>query len=126
MSDASQYVNSQARPLREEEIELVLSLLHRTTYSGNLKDILQSSRVVDMKDGGMGSIRFVRAEPRILGSVLQEAQYTDEDGICVSIAINTDNMGDLFELDFWRVDFSPLKRYPKPSALRFVEKWGTA
>src|SRR5690349_18358954 len=110
MSDESQYVNSQARPLRDEEIELILSLLHRTTYSGNLKDTLQSSRVLDMKDGGMGSIRLVRAEPRIFGRVLREAQYTDEDGICVSIALNTDNMGDLFELDFWKVDFSRLKR----------------
>jgi hypothetical protein len=36
----------------------------------------------------------------------------------VSIAINVDNKGDLFEVDFWRVDFLPVKRYPKPSDLR--------
>ena len=75
---------------------------------------------MDMKDGGMGSIRFVNTEPRIMGDVLQEAQYTDEDGITVSIAINADNQGDLFEVDFWKVDFSPLKCYPNPSALRFA------
>lgn len=66
----------------------------------------------------MGSIRFARDERRIFGKVLAEAQYTDEDGVCVSIAINTDNKGDLFEVDFWKVDFLPLKRYPKPSDLR--------
>ena len=91
MSDASRFANSApSRPLREEEIELISSLLLETSYSGKLKDNLQSSRVIDMKDGGMGSIHFVRTEPRTLGKVLQEAQYTDADGICVSIALNAD------------------------------------
>jgi len=66
----------------------------------------------------MGSIRSARDERRIFGKVLAEAQCTDEDGVCVSIAINADNKGDLFEVDIWKVDFSPLKRYPKPSDLR--------
>jgi hypothetical protein len=54
----------------------------------------------------------------IFGKVLAEAQSTDEDGVSVSIAINADKKGDLFEVDFWKVDFSPLKRYPKLSDLR--------
>lgn len=121
MSDALRCASSpSARGLRDEEIALISSLLNPTPSGGNLEETLQSSRVTDMKDGGMGSIRFVRDEPRILGKVLQEAQYTDEDGVPVSIAINADNKGDLFEVDFWKVDFSPLKRYPKPSDLHFV------
>jgi hypothetical protein len=71
-----------------------------------------------MKDGKMGSIRFARDERRIFGKVSAEAQCTDEDGVCVSITINGDNKGDLFEVDFWKVDFSPLKRYPQPPDLR--------
>ena len=121
MSDASQSSNvPPTRPLREEEIELISSLIGLTAESEYLKDDLQSSRVIDMKDGNMGSIRFVGAGPRIFGKVLAEAQYTDEDGVPVSIAINVDNKGDLFEVDFWKVDFSPLKRFPKPADLRFV------
>jgi hypothetical protein len=73
---------------------------------------------MDMKDRNMGSIRFARDERRIFDKVLVEAQYKDEDGVSVSIAINADNKGDLFEIDFWKVDFSPLKHYPKPSDLR--------
>ncbi len=73
---------------------------------------------MDMRDGNMGSICFAGDERRIFGKALAEAHYTDEDGVCVSIAINTDDKGDLFEVDFWKVDFSPLKRYPKPSDLR--------
>ena len=115
MSEAS---GPPTRPLREEEIELISSLIYRTANGEQLKSTLQSSRVIDMKDANMGSIRFARDERRIFGKVLAEAECTDEDGTCVSIAINADNKGDLFEVDFWKVDFSPLKRYPKPSDLR--------
>jgi hypothetical protein len=68
-----------------------------------------------MQDGGMGSIRFISSEPQSLGRVLVEAKYVDSDGVLVSIAVNADSHGQLFELDFWKVDFSPLRRYPKPS-----------
>lgn len=66
----------------------------------------------------MGSIRFAGDERRIFGKALAEAQYTDDDGVLVSIAVNADKNGDLLEVDFWKVDFSPLKRYPMPSDLR--------
>ncbi|MGB2638232.1 MAG: hypothetical protein WAN32_04730 [Candidatus Acidiferrum sp.] len=65
----------------------------------------------------MGSIRFVQPDTRAFGKALAEAQYVDSDGIPVSITINVDQNGQLFEVDFWKVDFSPLKRYPKPSEL---------
>jgi hypothetical protein len=67
-----------------------------------------------MQDGGMGGIRFVRPDIRRFGRELTEAQYLDSDGVLVIISINADDQGDLFELDFWKVDFSPLKQYPKP------------
>jgi hypothetical protein len=68
-----------------------------------------------MQDGGMGSIRFVGSGARSFGKALVEAQYLDSDGVLVSITVNVDHQGQLFELDFWKVDFSPLIRYPKPS-----------
>ena len=43
------------------------------------------------------------------------ADYIDEDGTPVDITVNLDQEGDLFEVDFWKVNFSPLLRYPKPS-----------
>jgi len=63
----------------------------------------------------MGGIRFVTDKQQQLGTVLAEAEYFDEDGVLVSIVINADQAGALFELDFWRVDFGPLKKYPSPS-----------
>jgi hypothetical protein len=116
MSDASQFTNSlPVRPLREEERELIRSLLSGVSAKATLEDTLSASRVTGMQDGGMGSIRFVQPEPRSFGKVLVEAQYLDSDGVLVSITVNTDNNGDLFEVDFWKVDFSPLSHYPKPS-----------
>ena len=79
-----------------------------------IESALSDSRVADMQDGGMGSIRFLKASPGTFGTALVEAQYLDSDGVLVSIAVNADKQGQLFELDFWKVDFSPLKRYPDP------------
>src|SRR5439155_11043105 len=118
MTDASQFINSlPTRPLRDEERELIRSLLSRLSDQSELEHTLQASRVTDMQDGGMGSIRFVQPERRSFGKTLAEAQYVDSDGVVVSITINADQKGQLFEVDFWKVDFSPLKRYPKLSNL---------
>ena len=104
-----------SRPLREEELVLIRSL-HTGVYPAKaLECALETSCVMDMQDGGMGSIRFIGDEPHSFGKALVEAQYLDSDGVLVSIAVNVDKNGQLFELDFWKVDFSPLRRYPKPS-----------
>jgi len=117
MLDVSQFGNSPIRPLRAEEQELIRALLSKSSSKESFEDTLTGSLVTDMEDGGMGSIRFIRPEPETMGKVLIEAQYKDSDGVPVSIALNLDKVGRLFELDFWKVDFSPLKRYPLPSDL---------
>ncbi len=62
----------------------------------------------------MGGIRFARPDARRFGAELARGEYLDSDGVPVSITINADDHGELFELDFWKVDFSPLKHYPRP------------
>ena len=110
-------VSSPSRALREEERELICFMLSGARTDGSLDIDLGPSRVVDMQDGGMGSIRFVRSGRRVLGRVVAEAEYEDIDGVLVSVSINSDSEGQLFEVDFWKVDFSSLKRYPKYSEL---------
>jgi hypothetical protein len=118
MSDESQFTKSlSGRPLRKEELELISSLLSRISPGAVVENTLAACRVTDMDDGGMGSIRFVQPEPGTFGKELAEAEYVDRDGVRVSIALNAGSNGQLFELDFWKVDFSPLGRYPKPSEL---------
>jgi hypothetical protein len=114
MSDESQFTRPEpGRPLRPEEAALIRALLAGVYPAEALEGVLMNSRVADMQDGGMGSIRFLGSGP--FGMALVEAQYLDSDEVLVSIAVNGDKQGQLFELDFWKVDFSPLKRYPNPS-----------
>jgi hypothetical protein len=105
------------RYLREEERELISSLLSGLPAKASLDGMLPTLRVTDMKDEGMGSIRFVQSEQRSFGKTLAEAQFVDTDGVLVSIAVNADTYGDLFEIDFWKVDFSPVRRYPRQGEL---------
>jgi hypothetical protein len=118
MSDESQFTRPESgRSLRPEEAALIRALLAGVYPAETLESALRSSRVADMQDGGMGSIRFLGSGPKSFGMALVEAQYLDSDGVLVSITVNADKQGQLFELDFWKVDFSPLKRYPNPSDL---------
>jgi Domain of unknown function (DUF6984) len=73
---------------------------------------LNDALVTEMQDGGMGSIRFVGGKDRRRAGSIAEATYLDDDGVAVSIELNVDEAGRLFELDFWKVDFSPVRRYP--------------
>lgn len=115
MSDESQLTKPESgRPLRAEETSLIRTLLTGIYPTETLERALADSRVVDMQDGKMGSIRFLGLHPKTFGRALVEAQYLDNDGVLVSITVNADKQGQLFELDFWKVDFSPLKRYPTP------------
>ena len=110
---------STGRKLRDNERDLIAAMLKRTPHD-ELIDRLNACCVEDMLDGGMGSIRFTdeSGAERRLGEAIAEADYIDEDGVLVSIVLNTDTSGRLYEVDFWKVDFSPLRRYPSPSDVR--------
>jgi len=106
--------------LHPAERELVRSMLAKKHAGPELDAMLASSVVEDMQDGGMGSIRFLsrhQSKP-VFGKTIAEAEYTDDDGVLVTIVLNIDETGELYEADFWKVDFAPLKRYPMPSDLK--------
>ena len=88
------------------------ALLRHVTGGEQLLRQLELARVRDMDDGGMGSLKFAGDESRSLGSCLVEAEFLDRDGVPVSIALNADTYGRLYELDMWKVDFAPLQEYP--------------
>ena len=114
--------HDRARPLRPGERQIVEAMLYGKCSRDDLVSTLDTCLVEDMQDGGMGSIRFLsmsQTRPRF-GRAIAEAEYTDEDGALVSITVNVDGGGKLFELDVWKVDFSPLRRYPTPAELRIT------
>lgn len=104
------------RELTELELRLMKTMLSGTASKQAKMAQLVTSRVVEISDGGMGSLRFAgpKNENRRFGETISQAEFIDEDGIAVSVAINLDQEGNLYELDIWKVDFSPLKRWPKP------------
>lgn len=102
------------RLLKDEERALLTVLITETPKAAQLLGSLGGARVEEMNDGGMGSLRFYTSDvrPRRFGEQLVGKEFVDSDGIPVMVAVNLDEHGDLYELDIWKVDFSPLKQFP--------------
>jgi hypothetical protein len=110
------------RALRPNEVDLLKGLIALVPESER-PVVPDHICAVDLSDGGMGSIRFVAGPdeaPRRMGRELVTVSYTDEGQVPVSISLNLDQDGSLFEIDIWKVDFSPLRRYPRPADLHRV------
>lgn len=102
------------RLLTVEERALLTVMIAGTPHAARLLDSLPTVLVEEMDDGGMGSLRFCTPDDRSrhLGKQLAEREFADIDGVPIVIAVNLDDRGELYELDVWKVDFSPLKRFP--------------
>lgn len=49
---------------------------------------------------------------RRMGKCLIDIQFYDEDNVPILVSLNSDEDGNLFELDIWRADFKPVVKYP--------------
>lgn len=81
-------------------------------------EMLDDYRVREMLDGGMGSIRFVKEQRRRGACGVAEQFYTDTDGVLVLFQLDLDDHDEPWEIDAWKVDFSPLRRPPSIDDLR--------
>ena len=59
----------------------------------------------------MGSLRLSGRKTGLL-HVAAELEFTDVDGVPVSVALFVDDDGTPLELDMWKVDFNPLIEIP--------------
>ena len=116
------YTKPGSRRLLSPEEKALIRAMVANLYP-ELDSVLEISEVEEMLDGGMGSIRFVdeHMNQRHLGKVLREAKFMGVDGMPVLVSINLDQNGRLFEVDIWKVDFSPLRRYPDSTELTIRE-----
>jgi hypothetical protein len=110
--------NKHARFLRDDEKALLTAMLLAHPNWHLYQREIASRKVSEMSDGGMGSVKFIAPDARSLGVTLVEGDYLDIDGVPVSIVINADDHGSLYEVDFWKTDFSPLKQYPRPELVK--------
>lgn len=116
------------RPLAQAEYDVVAKLARHTAYAAKLLEQLRKAEVCDMPDGGMGSIHFcsrgLGSKERTFGEQIAEGAFTDADGIPVSVTLDLDNHGDLYELDVFKADGSPLVRYPDIADFEIIERHG--
>ena len=108
------------RPIRDEEKELVLFLLSQRHEE--LMNFPIADEVFEYEGGVMGSINFSGSDPDTYAGDLIQAEYQDIDGVDVLITLTKDKYNHLLDLDFWKVDFSKLIRYPTPELLGLLRK----
>ena len=103
------------RALLEREKPLIAHLVAKANLTVDMAQL----RASPMDDGGMGSLLFATAgmEQRQAKEVAV-CYFEDEDGVSIRAALNVDQHGHLYELDVWKVDFSPLRRWPATSGIR--------
>lgn len=93
----------------------LIGFLIKQSSKESLLDCLDTILVCPMNDGGMGSILIFNKddEPdRVFGEQISECYFVDEDGVDVVVSLNVDNKGNLFELDIWKINFSPVINLP--------------
>jgi hypothetical protein len=102
------------RKLKKKERDLIEFMLKNDRVYNNIINGLSKSIIREMDDGKMGSLRFIHDDGliRSFGKEIVSISILDLDMVPVSFAINVDNYGDLFELDVFKGDFSPLKQFP--------------
>ena len=113
------------RELREDELRVLRKMLSQTSIETEFEEQLASMKVQTMADGGMRSIRFYNGRDRSpldYGGQIAEAAFQDADGVPVSITLSVDTIGDLFEMDVFKADFSPLIRYPDLADPAIIER----
>ena len=102
-----------SRRLSESEKSLIRALIRQCDKLQLPETRLDDVKVIEMSDGGMGSLRFLPDLPgRRMGQRFAELRFTDADGVDVVASLNLDEAGLPFELDIWKTNFAPLIRVP--------------
>lgn len=111
-------MSSRPRLLTEKEQAVLGVLLRDNSEAAHLLSLLPFQLVTEMADGGMGSLQFYRPEKvasRRYGDDIAQIELQDEDGIPVMVSLIVDQDNQLYELEMWKVDFSPTTNLMLPS-----------
>jgi hypothetical protein len=103
------------RKLKPDEIALITWMIKDTEEGADIIKKLDEIQVEEMDDGGMGSLKVVvkGEDHRVYSKDLASADLWDIDGVPVFISVDLDMNGDFYQLDVFKGDFSPLKKFPE-------------
>lgn len=105
------------RTLLDHEVPLMRRLL----AIGGRRELADQLLVEPLADGGMGSFRIGELSAgRKLGCAVAELRFMDADGVSVTAVLNVDSQDQLFEVDIWKVDFSPLQHWPSECEIELL------
>ena len=105
--EQGELMQSSRHPSKEELLIIsYLSAKGNYPHSG-WQDSLEVAEMTD----GMGSLLLIpkgqKNQNRLFGKEISEVQFHDADGMLVSVSLNIDQNGFLFELDVWREREAP-------------------
>ncbi|GAB3294230.1 DUF6984 family protein [Hymenobacter tenuis] len=101
------------RTLNLAELGLLMYMLRGAPGAEPLLAALHTAEVAELQTGETSSLRFLSREPnRRLGERIASTQFLDLDGVVVLVSLYLDQEGNLYELDCWKVDDSPVRRIP--------------
>jgi hypothetical protein len=103
------------RQLRKEEYDLIAYMLRdKPEFESFIDKDLKDSMVEEMNDGGMGSLKFLSVSnvKSIMKDEVARIDLRDVDNIPLSITLNTNTDGEIYEMDVFKGDFSHLKKFP--------------
>lgn len=80
--------------------------------------------VLDMSDGGMGSIEFVAGndDEKLFGGVVVKADFKDSDGVDVMLAVNIDQRGRIWGDGFLESRLLSFEKYPEVDDLQNIQR----
>lgn len=97
---------------------LVRRLLHECGLLDETREsFLLGAKFLTQDDGEMGSFSVINGTRRVGIKDCAEAKYVDDDGIEVVIALIVDVDNNPTDVDFWKVDSSPLVKFPEVGQL---------
>lgn len=103
------------RKIKETEYKLIKFLLNYIKTDTTKFPISQT--VYEYEGGKMGSINLINENATDYKGDIAVAQYIDKDGVIVMITLTIDKNNNLLDLDFWKVNFEKLLKYPSPEEL---------
>ncbi|MBK8458224.1 MAG: hypothetical protein IPL47_14910 [Phyllobacteriaceae bacterium] len=114
---------SVALPLSRERYEAERKRL--TEYLSELAGLEHdpTAHYAPFDDGGMGSFRIVDRSSGVETpeAVIDEYCFDDLDNVGVLVTVYSKGDGFISSVDFWKLDFSPIKAFPSNADLRKPE-----